>query len=194
MKKLLLLGDSIRMGYQAYVREYLEGRCEVFYDEGDNGRFAAYTFYQANQMYRRCGPFDIVHWNNGYWDMDVEPPRREAMHPLDEYLHYLRRTACFLKENGAQAIFATTLPVPSEGQAEDTTGTGARFRFKNEWVERYNAAARALMAQEGVAVNDLYALMLREPLFGKCEDMLHLTESASRLCARQIARMVEERL
>ncbi|WP_257968099.1 hypothetical protein [Peribacillus deserti] len=29
MKKVLLLGDSIRMGYEPFVREALEGKAEV---------------------------------------------------------------------------------------------------------------------------------------------------------------------
>ena len=41
MKKILLLGDSIRMGYDKYVRESLDGVAEVYYDD-ENSRFAAY--------------------------------------------------------------------------------------------------------------------------------------------------------
>ena len=77
MKKVLLLGDSIRMGYDDYVKELLDGKCEVIYDPDDNGRFAAYTLWQANQMFKKYGKFDVVHWNNGYWDMNVEPPMAE---------------------------------------------------------------------------------------------------------------------
>lgn len=35
MKKVLLLGDSIRMGYDDYVKEELDGKCEVVYDAED---------------------------------------------------------------------------------------------------------------------------------------------------------------
>ena len=55
MKKVLLLGDSIRMGYDDYVKEELDGKCEVVYDAEDNGRFAAYTLWQANQMFKHHG-------------------------------------------------------------------------------------------------------------------------------------------
>ena len=61
MKKVLLLGDSIRMGYDDYVKELLEGECEVIYDPDDNGRFAAYTLWQANQMFKKHGKFDVEH-------------------------------------------------------------------------------------------------------------------------------------
>ena len=42
MKRVLLLGDSIRMGYDSYVKEILEseGGFEVVFDDIDNGRFA----------------------------------------------------------------------------------------------------------------------------------------------------------
>ena len=42
MKNILLLGDSIRMGYDSFVRDKLAGRANVFFAE-DNGRFAQYT-------------------------------------------------------------------------------------------------------------------------------------------------------
>ena len=42
MKKVVLLGDSIRLGYQPYLTELLKGRAEVGGIE-DNGRFSLYT-------------------------------------------------------------------------------------------------------------------------------------------------------
>ena len=51
MKKVLLLGDSIRMGYQSEVKKLLENEYEVMYPE-DNGRFAAYTLWQVNQAFK----------------------------------------------------------------------------------------------------------------------------------------------
>ena len=42
MKKILLLGDSIRMGYDDFVREKLDRTAEVYFPD-DNGRFVQYT-------------------------------------------------------------------------------------------------------------------------------------------------------
>jgi hypothetical protein len=69
----------------------LEGKCEVYYCEDDNGRFAPYTLWQMNQMFYKFGPFDIVHWNNGYWDMNVEPPMNAPLFSIEEYMYFLRR-------------------------------------------------------------------------------------------------------
>ncbi len=187
MKKVLLLGDSIRMGYDDYVKELLSGKCEVVYDADDNGRFSAYTLWQMNQLFRHFGPFDAVHWNNGYWDMNIEAPMTDPIHPIPEYLHFQRRILTEIRKNGARPIFATTTPILASGIAPDTSGTGAEIRYNDGWVRNYNEAAKALMASENVPVNDLYALCLEDAHFYKSEDLLHLTEAGYRRCAEQTA-------
>ena len=195
MKKILLLGDSIRMGYDDYVRELLAGKCEVVYDPDDNGRFAAYTLWQANQMFKHYGKFDVVHWNNGYWDMNIEPPMAEAMHPVEEYVHFLKRILGECRRNGAKVIFATTTPILEPGAAADNTGTEAdSIHYNDAWVRLYNDAAKKLMDAEGVTVNDLYALCKADKNCYKCEDMLHLTEEGYRKCAEQAAALILKEL
>lgn len=187
MKRVLLLGDSIRMGYQAYVREQLAGEYEVVYDEMDNGRFAAYTLWHATQMFRRFGSFDLVHWNNGYWDMNTEAPMPGPLHPLEEYLHYLRRIIGLVRETGAKLIFATTTPILDRDKPGYRADTAFPIGYDNAWVAQYNDAAKLLMAQERVPVNDLYSLCMQDPECYKCPDMLHLTEAGYRACAAQVA-------
>lgn len=194
MKKVLLLGDSIRMGYQGYIRELLKDKCEVYYDEADNGRFTAYTLWQANQMFKNYGKFDVVHWNNGYWDMNVEAPMIDAMTPIDEYVHFLKRIIGEIRRNGAEIIFATTTPVLDKGSALDNTGIAMEISYDNDWVIQYNTAAKKLMAEENITVNDLYELMHKGKNYYKCPDRLHLTDEGYRLCAKQAVQLIEEKL
>ena len=42
MKKIVLIGDSIRMGYDKYVKDALSGVAEVYYPE-ENCKFAEYV-------------------------------------------------------------------------------------------------------------------------------------------------------
>ena len=193
MKKVLLLGDSIRMGYEAMVADLLREECEVRYSE-ENGRFAAYTLWQANQMFKEYGRFDLVHWNNGYWDMNVEAPMTEAMHPLEEYRHFLQRILALCRQNADHVIFATTTPVQEKGSAFDVAHTGCYISYDNDWVRSYNRTARELMEQENVPVNDLYELMQSSESYYKCPDKLHLTEDGYRLCAEQAASMIRKEL
>lgn len=184
MKKVLLLGDSIRMGYDEIVQDLLKNECEVYFSK-DNGRFTAYTLEQAIQMFISHGHFDVVHWNNGYWDMDIESPTGEPLIPPEDYMRFLRRIIRTLRAYDAQVIFATTTPVCEDGGATDTQ-TGANLRFKNEWVQHYNAAAKIVMEEENVPVNDLYHLCLQGQGYYKCPDGLHLTQEGYQKCAEQV--------
>ena len=188
MKRVLLLGDSIRMGYDEYVKEILSGEFEVVYDDADNGRFSAYTLWQANQFFKNCGKFDVVHWNNGYWDMNVEAPMTEAMHPVDEYVHFLGRILAQIRNNGAVPVFATTTPILSKEAAAEVIKEGITpFVYDNEWVVKYNNSAVSFMKSEGVMINDLYSLCLKDRHYYKCPDLLHLTEEGYRKCAEKTA-------
>lgn len=194
MKRVLLLGDSIRMGYDDYVRDLLQGKAEVYYEAEDNSRFAAYTLWQVKKIFRDHGDFDVIHWNNGYWDMNVEAPIGEAMHPLGEYLHYLGRILEDCRRHGAQVIFATTTPIWEGASPRDPAVQKAYKNYSDEWVRLYNDAAKALMAKERVPINDLYALCRQDPQCYKCADLLHLTDEGYRACAAQVAACIERYL
>ncbi len=56
-KKVLLIGDSIRMGYDKYVKNYLADSCEVYYPK-DNCRFAQYTLRHLSD-WKICEMLDI---------------------------------------------------------------------------------------------------------------------------------------
>ncbi len=183
MKKVLLLGDSIRMGYDSIVREMLEGTYEVCYDDQDNGRFTAYTLWQANQLIQKYGHFDVVHWNNGYWDMHAEAPMTEPMSTIPEYTHMLRKILRLLRQNSDRIIFATSLPVPPADEHRS---------YDNQTVIAYNEAAKKVMQEEHVEINDLYALLYDCEGYHKCEDRLHLTEEGYRLCAEQVVRVIRQ--
>ena len=191
MKKVLLLGDSIRMGYQAYVKEALEGEFEVRYPE-DNGRFAAYTLWQVNQELKWNPDIELVHFNNGYWDMNIEAPMTEAIHPVEEYVSFLRRIVALCRQCGAKVVFATTVPILEAGAAGDNTGVEGTINYSNEWVKEYNAAAVEVMKELQVPVNDLYALCMEDDRRYKCEDLLHLSDEGSRRCAQQVAEFVRK--
>lgn len=127
--------------------------------------------------------------------MNIEPQMTEAMHPVGEYVHFLKRIIAEIRRNGAQIIFATTTPIGGTGASKDNTGTRQAIFYNNESVKEYNAAAKKLMAKENITVNDLYSLLLnKDKNYYKYPDNLHLTEEGYRLCAQQAAKLIEEKL
>ena len=71
MKKVTLLGDSIRqIGYGKSVEEALKKEgIEVFQPE-ENCRFARYTFRMLFDYKDQIAGSDVIHWNNGLWDVE----------------------------------------------------------------------------------------------------------------------------
>jgi len=191
MEKICLIGDSIRMGYQGIVDNDLKGYCEVIYDGADNGRFVQYELWQLNQLIKNRGPFKIVFFNSGYWDMNVEPPMNEPFNPIPIYLEGLKRIVEITRDSKGIPIFINSLPIYDAGTSKDNTGTGASITYKNEWVTTFNKAAEDLMHELKVEVIDLYHLIIQGYQYYKCPDMLHLTFEGYTVCAHEIEKVAK---
>lgn len=181
MKKVLILGDSISMGYRDYVKELLQGKAEVRFSE-ENGRYAKYTLHMVNQWIRNISTPDIVHWNNGIWDISVEPPLEGNFTPLPEYLYTLERIIQTLQTAGAGKIIFATTTYQSPKFANTTQAD----------IDLYNQAACALMLRKGIEVNDLGAFVKPRVSEFVCDDLLHLNEAGYRACAAQVAAVIEK--
>lgn len=57
------------------------------WDPKDNCRFAKYTLWEMND-YRKYNP-DIIHWNNGIWDLFRKDFSDDVFTPKQEYLKYI---------------------------------------------------------------------------------------------------------
>ncbi|MBE6650235.1 MAG: SGNH/GDSL hydrolase family protein [Ruminococcaceae bacterium] len=156
MKNVLLLGDSIRRGYDSSVKKTLEGIANVYFPE-ENCRFAAYLLRNLHEYSALSGgaeKIDVLHWNAGLWDclrLFGEDPHT----PIEFYKYYIDRICVRIKKiyPNAKVIFATSTSVQSEKMSRD-------FKRYNEEIEAYNAAAVEIVKEHGFEVNDLYATSL----------------------------------
>ena len=191
MKKVFLLGDSIRIGYDGFVRELLKGTADVFYPE-DNGRFAGYTYVCIPQWKNLAGDPDqvnVVHWNCGHWDCAHFYRDSEPYSTVEEYAVWLRRVHDCIRRNfpAAQVIFATTTGV-APGRYEQMSSPRS-----NEEIALYNKAAVEVMKELDVPVNDLAAFTADFPI--DCyADEVHFTEAGSRLLAGMVADKIRKYL
>jgi acyl-CoA thioesterase-1 len=148
LPRVLLIGDSISMGYTIPVRKLLAGKANV-HRIPEN---AAFTGYGLKQLEAWLGEskWDAIHFNFGLHDIK-RMENGEPQVPLADYESILRKIVARLKKTGASLVFATTTPVP-EGKVSPP-------RIPAD-VERYNDAARRVMKDAGIPVNDLYAFAL----------------------------------
>lgn len=183
MKKVVLLGDSIRLiGYGPLVPQMLGEDYTVFQSE-DNCRFVKYTLRCLFDWREDIQDADIIHWNNGLWDTSTglfddggQPFTCEA-----EYVENMLRVAKELLKITPNVIFATTTPVHPDYPYNS-----------NEVIVRYNAVLVPKLQEMGIRINDLHALVSPDVPQYICEDMIHLSPAGAQLCAEQVVRMIKE--
>ena len=93
MKNILLLGDSIRIGYDKSVKKSLEGIANVYFPE-DNTRFASYLLRYLTEYDRliKDGTVDVLHWNAGLWDT-LRLLGEDPHTPKDVYAYYIENSS-----------------------------------------------------------------------------------------------------
>lgn len=177
--KVTLLGDSIRMiGYGDRIPALL-GDSFTVWQPNDNGRFAQYTlrglFDWANDMEGS----DIVHWNNGLWDV-CNLFDDGLFTPVDVYVDTMVRIAKILLSRHKKVIFATTTPVTEDNPHN-----------KNEDIIMMNAAVVPRLKELGVIINDLHATVYPHiDTYIRSDDKIHLTEEGIDACAKQVADII----
>ena len=182
MKKVILLGDSIRLiGYGLNVPALLGDGFSVWQPE-DNGRYSVYTLHAILHYWlNELDGADVIHWNNGIWDVQIGADG-EPLIPIREYVAVMCRIADILKKKCKVLIFASTTPV-----------LDARPDIRNADIERYNAALIPELRQKGVLINDLYAVVSENPdRFLRKDDFTHLTEAGITACAERTAAVIRE--
>ena len=171
LPNVLILGDSISIGYTPFVKEMLAGKANVYRPTLENGQpeNCEGTTKGVRNIERRLTnsgsgnsfhQWDIIHFNFGLHDLKHVDPvtgensknRKDPLQAdLKQYKKNLETIVGMLKSSGARLIFATTTPYPDdvEGVLRD-----AGMPLK------YNRAAVKIMNRHGIAINDLYNFML----------------------------------
>ncbi len=179
--KVTLLGDSIRLGYGTGVPQLLGEAYEVYQPE-DNCRFAKYTLRMLFDLAGEMQGSEIVHWNNGMWDICQIYEDGKPFTSVEEYIENMLRIADILLSRYKTVIFATTTPV-REGNPYN----------HNEVIEQFNAAIVPLLKAKGIIINDLYSLVAKDvKKYVREDDLLHLTDEGIKVCAQQVANVILE--
>ena len=189
LPRVLLIGDSISIGYHVAVRDALKGKANVHRPKTNCGP----TTRGLDQIetWLGNGKWDVIHFNWGLHDLkyiddkgglvDVDKGRQQV--PIDAYEKNLRQLVERLKNTGATLIWCSTTPVPK----------GAKGRVPGDAV-KYNAAAARVMKDMGVATNDLYAFA--KPRLEEIQRPanVHFTPAGSKALGEHVAGVIEEAL
>ncbi|MDX1564955.1 MAG: TIM barrel protein [Phycisphaeraceae bacterium] len=193
LPRVLLIGDSISIGYTVPVRKELAGVASV-HRIPTNGRDASYGLANLDKWLGEK-KWDVIHFNWGLWDICYRHPESKVQGNRDKvngkltatpgrYRASLEAIVQKLKKTGAKLIWCATTPVP-EGEAGRKVGDEIR----------YNAIAAEVMKAHGVAINDLHAhaKKVTPGAFIRPGDV-HFTKAGSAHLAKKVAAEIKKAL
>jgi hypothetical protein len=200
LPNVLLLGDSISIGYTRPVRTLLAGKANVYRASSPDGTKPSNcgdSRMGLAGLERWLGErkWAVIHFNWGLWDLCYRNPAVKTQgnrdkvggklpFPIEEYERNLDQIVTRLKTTGAVLIWASTTVVP-EGEAGRVVGDDLK----------YNRVAAAVMAKHGVAINDLHTLTKS---FAISEFVgpgdVHFSSNGSTKIATQVAATLESAL
>lgn len=153
MRTVVLIGDSIRMGYEETVRSQLAGLANVWAPE-ENGGTSENVLARLDQWIL-CRRADVVHINCGLHDIKKEFGQDTAAVPLIAYTENVRSILTRLRdETEATVVWAPSTPVN-----QDWHNANKPFaRFESD-VVAYNVAASEIAQELGIVVNDLFSVV-----------------------------------
>jgi len=208
-KNVMLIGDSIRLGYQGRVGELLGDGVQIF-APGENCRYAKFTLWGMFSWVDSFGnpKIDVAHFNAGIWDLHRCTADGEIFTPIGEYADTMRRLGIQMQSYTKNVIYANC--IPGNHNLDDSlnafnplinTDPGYKkvhltvgMKEWNEDIARYNAAAEAEMAKLGIPVNDMYSAIIADPEKYISGDGVHPTGEGYELLAQMTAARIEEML
>jgi acyl-CoA thioesterase-1 len=175
LPRVLLIGDSISMGYTIPVRELLKGKANVHRVLTNGGPTSNGIAHIGEWL--GSGKWDVIHFNFGLHDLKIGKDEVRQV-PIADYERNLRELVRRMRQTGARLIFATTTPVP------DAKVNPPRL---NADVIAYNKVAAKVMQESGIPTDDLYALAMPKLAAIQRPANVHYTEDGYRVLAAQVA-------
>lgn len=182
LPRVLLIGDSISIGYTLPVRTLLQGKANVHRIPA-NGQTTAFGLTKLSS-WLGGDKWDVIHFNFGLHDAKYLTEANTKV-SREDYEKNLREIVKQLQATGAKVIFATTTPVP-------TVLEPATRRFDS--IPERNEIAIKVMKESGVQVDDLYAVILpKQAELQKPKDV-HFSAEGSQVLGAAVAGSIEAQL
>ncbi len=189
LPRVLIIGDSISIGYYPFVQELLKDKAIVQHNPG-NAEHTGTGLEKVNE-WLGSGQWDVIHFNWGLWDLCYRHPdspvygnrdkeNGELTNTTKQYKRNLQELVKILQARGDCLIWANTTPVPP----------GEAGRFEDDAI-KYNRAALTIMKKNRIRVNDLFGYML--PHWQKYQVSpgdVHYTPEGYRFLAEKVAEQI----
>lgn len=190
--KILIIGDSISIGYSPYVKTYFSNRAIVSHNPG-NAQHTGTGLLKIEEWLEHEN-WDIVQFNWGLWDLCYRHPDSKEYGQRDkingqlefsvaEYASNLDSIVSIIKEKtNAKLIFVTTTYVPENEPGRHSSD-----------VQKYNDAAKAVMKKHNIAaINDIYEKSVDiHNTYGNGSKDVHYTKEGYKKLSELIIKFLE---
>lgn len=178
LPRVLLIGDSITRGYYPKVAEQLKGKVSVARLATSKSIGDPALLAEVAMVLDQCR-FDVVHFNNGLhgWGYSEE----EYQKHFPELLATIRKHA-----PKAKLIWATITPMRQAGKLDVIAENTKRVQARNKIAE-------AIVAGEGIAVDDLYGLVKDHAEYWS-NDGVHFNGKGIAVEAEQVVKRIMEKV
>ena len=172
--RVLLIGDSIVMGYSTKVQEKLAGTANV-------ARLATSKCLCDEALMKELEyvlgeyKYEVVHFNNGLHGWSFTEEDYASSFPL--FFDHIRQ----LSKN-AKLIWASSTPVRYRDNREQID------KERNARVLARNKIAQQFLSEHGVVTNDLYGLMVEHPEL--CTDGVHYNSDGYAIMADAVCKHI----
>lgn len=182
LPRVLIIGDSISMGYTEPTKKLLAGKANVHRISGNGGPSS--RGIENIELWLGDGKWDVIHFNFGLHDIKRDDEGNTQV-SIKDYETNLRKLVERMKATNAKLIWATTTPVPN-----------AKLRpvRKVADVIEFNKVAQKVMDENGVAIDDLYSYALPQLKKIQKPKNVHFTPAGSEVLAKQVAKSIGEQL
>ena len=191
LPRVLLIGDSISIGYTLPTRALLKGKVNLHRIPTNGGP----TIKGLEQIDTWLGKkkWDVIHFNWGLHDLKYMGPNGENLFPKDkggkvqvpiqEYEKNLERLVVRMKKTNAKLIWRNTTPVPP----------GSKGRYVGDSI-KYNAAAARVMIRHGIPTHDLFTMSKKRMKEIMLPANVHYTKDGSEVLGGDVAMVILETL
>ena len=191
LPRVLIIGDSISIGYTLPTREFLRGKANLHRIPITGGPT---TRGLANiDAWLGKSKWDLIHFNWGLHDLKYMGPNGENLFPkekggkpqvpIDAYEKNLDKLVTRLKKTSAKLIWRNTTPVPP----------GSKGRYVGDSV-KFNTAAARVMKKHGVPTHDLFTMSQKRMKEIMRPANVHYTPEGSKVLGKDVARVIMESL
>ncbi len=196
-KKVLILGDSIALGFFPYLKISTPS-VYISQPVNDDGRpiNSGSTKKGIENLSNWLGTtnWDLVYFNFGLHDMkhvksETGKASKNHLDPVNVSLNIyetnLKLIVSILRERSKVIVFGTTTPVPEKLK-------GGPYR-NSQSPELYNRVASEVMSDNGIKICDLYTYVVENPEF-QLDFNVHFSKKGYQFLAKNVRDCILENL